>query len=249
MLDLDYRTLIEERLSELLQIDDPTLRSSALYSTIAPSKRIRPMMLLSIAGEAGLDAACAIEMIHTYSLIHDDLPAMDDDDMRRGKLSLHVKTDEATAILTGDFLLTYAFELLASFPDILSSVAKKIGANGIIGGQIKDLAAKNHPISFDEYNIIAKQKTGALFSAACEAGAIIASLTNDEILLYEQFGQLFGIIFQIKDDLKDKIELSSIQAIVGENKAKKFQENLILEAKEILSCLNNPPEYLKNLLK
>lgn len=249
MLDLDYRTILENRLKELLITEEKAITEAALYAVIAPSKRIRPMMLLSIAGMDGLDAACAIEMIHTYSLIHDDLPAMDDDDMRRNQPSLHIKTDEATAILTGDFLLSYAFEILADYPETIKIVAQKIGASGIIGGQIRDLLAKEKAVSYDEYLQIAKKKTGALFQAACLAGAIIAQLTDSEIVALECFGALFGEIFQIKDDLNDKVELSSFQAIVGLERAEEILDHLKNEANLALDSLRSPPGYLRALLK
>lgn len=249
MLDLDYRTAIEERLKELLITDEQEITEAALYSVIAPSKRIRPMMVLSIAGIESLDAACAIEMIHTYSLIHDDLPAMDDDDERRGKPSLHKEKSEATAILTGDFLLTYAFEILADFPAVIKTVASKIGASGIIGGQVLDLAAKTKKVTYDEYFHIARLKTSALFEAACLTGGIIADLSQNELVALESFGRRFGEIFQIKDDINDPCELSSFQSIVGLERAEEVLQELISEAKTSLNALSVTPEYLTKLLK
>ena len=249
MLKTDDQVIIEDRIKQLCEVEDRILKESALYSLIAPSKRIRPKMVLSISGLQGLDVACAIEMIHTYTLIHDDLPAMDDDDMRRGKPSLHKHSDEATAILTGDFLLTKAFEILSPYPQIVKVVAQKIGAGGILGGQIKDLAAKEKSISLEEYIIIAKEKTGALFSASCMAGALISGKNTVEIALLDQFGAIFGLIFQIIDDLNDKFELSSIQSIIGETAAVELCDRFKSDAEALLEELAESPTYLLSLLR
>jgi geranylgeranyl diphosphate synthase type II len=245
MSESEYLPLVEKRLQELFLDKHPTLKQAALYSIIAPSKRIRPLMVLSIAGTKALDTACAIEMIHTYTLIHDDLPAMDNDDMRRGKPSLHIAEGEATAILTGDFLLTYAFEILSSYPNILKLVAKKIGDQGVIGGQILDLQAKTSKVSLDDYLEIAKKKTGALFSAAAASGAMINDTSPYH---YEKFGELFGIFFQIIDDLQDEIEPCSIQSIIGIEKAKQVAEKFGQEALNLLATIQDTPSYLTNLI-
>ncbi len=248
MLQVDHKQLIEERLPALLNVGDPILRRAAIYSTMAPSKRIRPLIVLSIAGELSLDVACAIEMLHTYTLIHDDLPAMDDDDMRRGQPSLHIHEDEATAILTGDFLLTYAFELLSPYPDVVKCVAKKMGASGILGGQIKDLAAKQTPISLDQYLIIAKQKTGALFAAAAMAAGFLIGVNPEQIALLEQFGETFGVLFQMKDDLSDRAEPSSIQSILSKNECLYTITKLKSETLHLIQQLLLPSDYLKHLI-
>lgn len=242
-----YR-LIETRLKQLLNIEDPLLQRAAQYAVLAPAKRLRPQLVIAIGGTQALDAACAIELIHTYSLIHDDLPSMDDDDERRGQPSLHIREGEAVAILTGDFLLTYAFELLASYPRVLKDVAKKLGASGIVGGQIKDLEAKCHPLTFDAYCTMAKQKTGALFAAACITGALIGDHSEEEIALYERFGEVFGIWFQIKDDLEDGEQFSSILTIITKKEAQGFLQNLHAQLFMMIEKLSNPPEFIKTLV-
>ena len=205
-------------------------------------------MVLSIAGDSALDAACAIEMIHTYTLIHDDLPAMDDDDYRRGQKSLHIKEGEATAILTGDFLLTYAFELLSPYPQVVRVVAQKLGASGVLAGQVKDLEAKNRPITLEQYLDIARKKTGALFAAACLTGALLKNPSPDSLDLYEIFGESFGIYFQIQDDLKDAVELSSIQSIVDSKSLKKLQAQYLNECRDLLKFFDDSSLYLSELL-
>lgn len=190
-----------------------TLSNAGDYSLLSGGKRIRPLIpLLIIAGhgveiEPYLDVICSLELIHTYSLIHDDLPSMDDDDFRRGKPSLHKAFSESTAILTGDFLLTYPFELIgrAKIPsemkvDLIVSLSSYSGALGLIGGQIEDLAggATTIPLLEEMY----RKKTSALFSCALDFGAILINDTHHRNLLCE-IGTHMGIIYQYLDDLSD----------------------------------------------
>lgn len=194
------------------------LRAAMAYSLLAPGKRLRPILVLLSAEAAGgtrvaaLPAAAAVEMVHTYSLIHDDLPAMDDDDLRRGRPTCHKQFDEATAILAGDALLTGAFQILAdSYPAkaataCIRELALGAGAAGMVGGQVDDLAAESseHP-TMDELEAIHRRKTAALIVASLKLGAISGSADRDEELLLslEQFGRAFGLAFQITDDLLD----------------------------------------------
>ena len=208
-------SLIDERLSQLIpEKDSPQslLYEAARYSLLLPGKRLRPLLLLKVLEdygtpiEKGLDAAAAIEMIHTYSLIHDDLPCMDDDDLRRGKPSLHKVYGEGQAVLAGDFLLTYAFEILAkgSFPrEIITIIAKAAGGEGMIGGQVVDLLSEETKPDWDTLLFMYLGKTAALFSAALECGAVISGASYSEQTAFRNAGKYFGIAFQIHDDILD----------------------------------------------
>lgn len=161
--------------------------------------------------EAALDFACAIEMIHAYTLIHDDLPAMDDDDYRRGKLANHKVFGEGIAILAGDALLTYAYEVLSSMAGVDSKAALRIinevstacGSQGLIGGQVVDLESEGQEIDLLTLEYIHRHKTGKLFSAALRGGAIIGGADEDVLAELSLYGENFGLAFQITDDILD----------------------------------------------
>lgn len=197
---------------------DGKLFEAMRYSTLAGGKRLRPFLVLAgadmfgVPRESAMPTAAAIEMVHTYSLIHDDLPAMDDDDLRRGKPTCHVAFDEATAILAGDSLLTLAFEMVADpngHPDgnvrasITHALAVAAGAVGMAGGQAMDLAAETQ--SFDLETVIRLQgkKTGALFGFSCEAGAILGAQAPAAREALRTYADKVGLAFQIADDLLD----------------------------------------------
>jgi len=189
------------------------------YSLLNGGKRIRPLLVYAAAEACGRDnrgvlaCACAVELIHAYSLVHDDLPAMDDDDLRRGKPTTHIVYDEATAILAGDALQTMAFEwlALAEFDSseqaliCISELAKASGAEGMAGGQYIDLRAVGGNLSHDELQIMHEMKTGALICASVRLGAIAAGLrqTDAEFQTVSKYGRAIGLAFQIKDDLLD----------------------------------------------
>lgn len=180
------------------------------YSALAPGKRLRPFLLLETAALFSADegkamaAAAAIECVHVYSLIHDDLPAMDDDDERRGLPTLHKKYDEATAILGGDALLTLAFEILGTHaPELCAPLARAAGWNGMVGGQMMDLEAEHRPLSLDEIIALQSRKTGALFQFCTEAGAILANASAAEKQAMQEYTNALGLLFQITDDLLD----------------------------------------------
>ena len=208
-------SLINQHLSQLIpEKDGPQslLYKAARYSLLLPGKRLRPLLLLKVLEdygvpiEKGLDAAAAIEMIHTYSLIHDDLPCMDDDDLRRGKPSLHKVYGEAQAVLAGDFLLTYAFEVLAkSFlpTEIITILAKAAGGEGMVGGQVVDLISEGKKVNWDTLLFMYLGKTAALFSAALECGAVISGASYLEQTAFRNSGKYFGIAFQMRDDIYD----------------------------------------------
>lgn len=212
--------LIEQRLRELLLTEGtypPKVHQAMRYSVLAGGKRLRPVLVLAAAeavggrGEDVLDVACAIEMLHTYSLIHDDLPAMDNDDYRRGKLTNHKVYGESIAILAGDALLTYAFEVMAAAQVhdqrrllmVIREIAQAAGTLGMIGGQVVDLESEGQQIDHKTLEYIHRAKTGALFRASLRAGAIIAGATEEQLSCLTEYAEHFGLAFQITDDILD----------------------------------------------
>ena len=196
-----------------------TIYEAMRYSLFAGGKRLRPVLMLETAKMLGGDAdavmpfACAMEMIHTYSLIHDDLPAMDNDDYRRGRLTCHKKYGEAIAILAGDALLNFAFETAASAFDYgedpgrvakaLQILAKKAGIYGMIGGQVVDVQSSGHAISKERLDFIYELKTSALLEAAMMTGAVLAGAAEKEVRTIEQVASDVGVAFQVRDDILD----------------------------------------------
>ena len=235
----EYAGLIESRLKYYLSFyyKNKNVISEAMeYSLMAGGKRLRPVLsiaaaeLLGIALEKVLPYACALEMIHTYSLIHDDLPAMDDDDLRRGKPTNHVVYGEAMAILAGDGLLNLAFEVmtdaLLSADDeaglrqglnAMKYIAHSAGADGMILGQAIDLKSENIAVSAENINYMHDKKTGALIKAAVLAPALIVGANKNTIKALEAFASSFGLAFQIKDDILD---VEGDAAILGKSTGK-----------------------------
>jgi len=206
---LHLTQLIEKRTS------DSRLKEAMLYAVQSGGKRIRPLLTLAVGAsgtannEAALDLACALEMIHTYSLIHDDLPGMDDDDLRRGRPTLHKAFDEATAILAGDALLTLAFEVAANanlqahqLVEAVKILSTASGMSGMISGQMKDIASEEVTITLEQMKEIHREKTGELLLAAVRLG----NLFVDDAKMKEAFVSYathFGLAFQIQNDLQD----------------------------------------------
>ena len=191
---------------------------AAKYSALAGGKRLRPVIVLAFCRLCGGEAdkampfACALEMIHTYSLIHDDLPCMDDDDLRRGRPTCHKAFDEATAVLAGDGLLTAAFETAAAEKGLdaeavlrcVRILGREAGMNGMIAGQMLDLGAEHRRISLDALNLLQSLKTGCLLRAACELGCTAAGCTDARTLeAAREYGEKLGLAFQIQDDILD----------------------------------------------
>lgn len=212
--------LVEARLDVLLAGENAVgapLGDAMRYSLLAGGKRLRPILLMAAAdavggrGEAYLDAACALEMIHTYSLIHDDLPAMDDDDYRRGKLTNHKVYGDGMAILAGDALLTLAFEVLARQQGVsaerllaaIREVGRAAGPYGMVGGQALDLESEGKRIDYATLRQMHAAKTGALFRAALRVGAILAGAPEDKLAALSIYADAFGLAFQITDDILD----------------------------------------------
>ncbi len=203
-----------------------TLKNSMLYSIKAGGKRIRPILMIASTEafdgkkEDVLPVAIALELIHTYSLIHDDLPAMDDDDLRRGQPTNHIQFDEATAILAGDALLTVAFQIITEAENlsadqkvtIINRLSIASGASGMVAGQILDLEAEDKTVSLGELEQIHRLKTGELLIFAVEMGAYLAGASQDHIHAIKQYGHHIGLIFQIQDDILD---VEGVQAKLG----------------------------------
>jgi len=194
----------------------PSLIHRAIrHSVLCGGKRIRPIVAIESYGACGgrgqaiMTVACALEFIHTYSLIHDDLPALDNDDFRRGRPSAHKKFGEANAILAGDALLTMAFSLLARKVEsryalrIINEISGAIGTAGMIGGQVVDVEKKGKTISLRETEYINAHKTAALMRVSAKAGAILAGAARDRISAMADFGYFLGLLFQITDDMLD----------------------------------------------
>ena len=214
-----YRQLIDSKLDQYSQFDEdcPTvLRDAIRHSLLAPGKRLRPLLTLMATEacgseiEAALPAACAVEMVHAYSLIHDDLPAMDDDDLRRGLPTCHTVYGEGNAILAGDALLARAFELIAT--DVPAKVAARCcgllaraaGASQLVGGQVDDLAAEDQEGGgLDELEAIHRRKTGAMLEVSLQLGGVIAGATEEQLNALQRYGRNLGLAFQVVDDLLD----------------------------------------------
>jgi geranylgeranyl diphosphate synthase type II len=256
--------LIEHQLDHWLELKEGPqkgLLEAARYSTLGSGKRFRPLLCLSIAHFYGIDltlaipAACSIELVHTYSLIHDDLPCMDNDDYRRGKKSLHKITTEGLALLTGDFLLTFAFEKLSYLNELsaeqriklIQHLSRASGHLGMVGGQYADLTSHLHPQTQEFVHWMHECKTGALMKACAAFGAILANLDPHMIEKWQNFGQKLGLLFQLVDDLLDTLATgttgslpigpSSYIAFAGAKKtlakARQLKENLIIQTKQL----------------
>lgn len=212
---------VDERLPGYIQRLDCAdhLKEAMLYSLEAGGKRIRPILLLATMEAFGMDSAgglpvaCALEMVHTYSLIHDDLPAMDDDDLRRGSATNHKVFGEAMAILAGDGLLTYSFEVIGAAGDVnlshhtktllLTKLAQAAGPEGMVGGQTADLRAEGRNLSLEQLEGIHLKKTGKLLHFAVEAGALLAGANRNQNMVLRNFSTHMGLAFQIRDDILD----------------------------------------------
>lgn len=217
----DCAAEIDVVLSDLMPLQDtPEARvvEAMRYASLGAGKRVRPFLLtqsaflFGVSSERAFRAAAAVEMIHCYSLVHDDLPAMDDDDMRRGQPTTHKKFDEATAILAGDALLTKAFEVVADpathdsatvRADLCLALARASGDHGMVGGQMLDLVAEQSDLDIPEITRLQRMKTGALIAVACEMGAIMGKASEHSRHALDHYAHDVGLAFQIADDLLD----------------------------------------------
>ena len=221
----ERRTMVDDALEHYLPANDTlphSLHEAMRYSIFAGGKRIRPVLMMAACETMGSDpdhtlpAACAIEMIHTYSLIHDDLPAMDDDDFRRGRPTCHKAYGEATAILAGDALLTEAF-LLLSRPDVLEGVPDQVrcrvihtigrcaGSLGMVGGQVVDMESEGKSIDLPTLEYIHTHKTGALILASIQSGALIGGADETDLRALSRYAEAAGLAFQVADDILDVV--------------------------------------------
>lgn len=210
-----WRTAVEQTLDEqLAAVSNPHLRAAMVYSVEAGGKRLRPLLLLSVVAmydgviADALPAAAALEYVHTYSLIHDDLPAMDDDDLRRGKPTNHKQFGEALAILAGDALLTDAFAILSrQYPEkgaaCVQILAEAAGSNGMVGGQVLDMDGENEQYHLETLKRMHEAKTGALIQAAIAMGGLLVTIPETDQTALADFSAAFGLGFQIKDDIND----------------------------------------------
>lgn len=270
---------IEQKMEEYVKGDFPKdLFDSMTYSLFAGGKRLRPVLLFASSKSYGQDlektfrTATALEMIHTYSLIHDDLPAMDDDDYRRGKLTNHKKFDEATAILAGDALLTLSFELVNDDPllsdaekvYITKQLAQASGPAGMVAGQVLDLEGETKQLNLEQLEQVHLLKTGKLISFAVNAGAYLAGASEEQRKHLNEFSRYLGLIFQVQDDILDVIgdpdklgkpvgsdsenEKSTYPNLLGLKGAKKQRETYEQKALAALEKAKPKGEYLKQLV-
>jgi len=258
---------------------DGRLREAMRYSLMAGGKRLRPNLCLAAAEAVGVDAedamtaACALEMIHTYSLIHDDLPAMDNDELRRGKPTCHIAFDEATAILAGDALLTTAFEILASMPgcrpercmEVTRIVAAAAGSQGMVQGQMLDMLSQGSVLSLEQLEHLHSLKTGAMIEASLTVGALLAGGSPAQIEAVRAFGRRIGLAFQVVDDIlniegdpsimgkavgTDQLRRkNSHPGQLGLAKSKEFAQNLVHQAIEALAELDARAEALRAIAR
>lgn len=264
-----------DRILPPVSVQPSRLHEAMRYTVLAGGKRIRPLLAYA-AGEAlGLDAvlldypACAVEMIHAYSLIHDDLPAMDDDDLRRGRPTCHRAFDEATAILAGDALQTLAFQALAEAPGLsaesrvamVSALARASGARGMVGGQVMDLEAEGTPLNLVQLENIHIHKTGALIRVSVQMGVLAhGGLDADQTERLDHYAKCLGLAFQIQDDVLDvegdtaqigktagrdqELNKATYPALVGLAEAKAMANQLITEAIESVAIFGERAQPL-----
>ena len=250
------------------------------YSVLAPGKRLRPLLVLAgarlfgVARRSALQVAAAIEMVHAYSLIHDDLPAMDNSDLRRGRPTCHKEFDDATAILAGDGLLTMAFEVLSHHDthgdpavrcELVAAMAAAAGSAGMVGGQMIDLIAERQSLDIGAITRLQRMKTGALIAFSCEAGAILAKAPTELRTALRGYAHDLGLAFQIADDLLD-VEGSAAEtgkpvgadaaagkatfvSILGAEKARAQAEILVSQAIAHLALFEERAELLRQIAR
>lgn len=277
----ESKTFVEEKLvSYANELQCPNvLREAMAYSLEAGGKRLRPLLLfatLQAFGKErnlGVGAACALEMIHTYSLVHDDLPCMDDDDLRRGKPTNHKVFGEAMAVLAGDGLLTYAFQVIMAYEQkevsaekkvrLVLELAKAAGPEGMVGGQVADMEAEGKQLTIDELEYIHKHKTGKLLEFAVLAGSILSDATKEQEEKLLAFAKYIGLAFQIRDDILDvegteeeigkpigsdvSNEKSTYTTLFTVDRAKDILEDTIAKAKDAIGSLQLQDEYLLSI--
>lgn len=277
------KQFVEECLEDtLLQVSTypPLIHEAMRYAVLNGGKRLRPIMVFEGAVLGGarkedvVPAACAVELIHSYSLVHDDLPAMDDDDLRRGKPTCHIVYGEANAILTGDALLTAAFELLAGNLKIstiktenlvraIKEIATAAGSRGMIGGQVLDLQSEGQHIDYDTLRKMHSLKTGELFRAALKTGAILSGMSELGVVALDKYADNFGLAFQITDDILDiegsedmtgkpvgsdeKNHKTTYPSLLGVEKSYQLAQEAVEACQESLTYFGEEANFLRNL--
>jgi len=276
------RVIVDDALDRVLppETAEPvSIHRAMRYSVLAPGKRLRPILVIAgaeaVAGRADtvLDTACALELIHAYSLIHDDLPAMDDDDYRRGRLTSHKVFGEAMAILAGDALLTLAFRLVATnaarvvpaalVGSVVAEIADAAGTDGMVGGQVVDIESEGKSISPDMLDYIHLHKTAALIRAALRVGALLAGGHAEHVEAISRAGLALGLAFQIVDDILDvegslaelgksagsdeRKRKATYPSLHGLPASKQRARELIEETKQLLSPLGPPADPIRAL--
>ena len=266
-----YASQVDLRLAELLppETDPPAeLHAAMRYSCLAPGKRLRPALAMECAKAVGgkvedaLDGGCAIEMVHCFSLIHDDLPAIDNDDLRRGRPTCHVKFGEAVAILAGDALFALAYTIVGALkasPErivaCLQALSSTVGSHGLVGGETLDILSEGKPIEEETLLRIHRQKTGALIACSCRFGAILGGGSSTQVEALDAYGQEVGMAFQIADDVLNETstpeqlgksagsdrerQKATFPALYGVEKSKRLAEEAYQRA---LAHLQNIPE-------
>ena len=272
---IKYRDQVNQALEAILPRESSTLAEAMRFSVLNGGKRLRPILVYLSSQLNNYDqkicdlSASAVELIHCYSLIHDDLPSMDNDDLRRGNPTCHIKFDEATAILAGDALQPLAFELICKMDleektkiIVLSKLANACGFSGMVGGQVKDIQM-NIGTTIEDLDLMHFQKTGRLIQASLEIGGLQANLSEDEIDLLSVYGEKIGLAFQIRDDIIDIESPSTLSgktqgsdlghnkitypSIVGLDESRSRSLQLAEEAKEILVPLSKKADNLRLL--
>jgi len=273
---------INDALDKILQESHPSepIIAAMKYSLMAGGKRIRPVLCLAAAEavdgspQVVLPAACALEIVHTYSLIHDDLPAMDNDDLRRGKPTCHIAFDEATAILAGDALLTLAFQILSSvqltkdnqvaaWMSVIRIISTAAGYQGMIRGQMLDMASEGCNLSVDELKSLHGLKTGALIEASLRCGALLSGAASDQMEILKTYAQNIGLAFQVTDDIlnvegnpaimgkaagTDELrKKSTYPAILGLEASRHLAKNLVDTALQALEVFDKKADPLRAL--
>lgn len=282
---VDKQEKIDTSLKELLpsgEIYPQILHEAMGYSVFAGGKRLRPVLCLAaceaVEGsiEDALPVACALEIIHTYSLIHDDLPAMDNDDLRRGKPTNHIVYGEANAILAGDALLTFAFQMIGeaglkslnkyrTYLEIIKDISIAAGSFGMIGGQVVDILSENQRIDLKTLKYIHTNKTGALIKTSLKSGALLGNGSEEQINQLVLYGEYLGLAFQITDDLLDvlgdgrklgkptgsdsKNQKATYPTLLGIEKTKELATEAVNSAIDALTSFGPEADVLRSLAK
>ncbi|MGQ9470968.1 MAG: polyprenyl synthetase family protein [Candidatus Aminicenantales bacterium] len=266
----EMKAALEDYMKEILGKEESALFAAMRYAVFSEGKRFRPLLLLASGESFGakrdllLPFACAIEFIHNYSLIHDDLPSMDNDDFRRGRPSCHRAFGEDVALLAGDGLLTLAFEIMLQAPvpetlmerkvEAIWEISRQAGPRGMIAGQFMDINLKPEIIREEELVELMQKKTGALITASVKTGALLAAASERDVRLMEKFGRRLGLAFQIRDDLLDVDEPGKKASyrpnyvrVVNRERAREGLKKLVGEAIEMLEVANRLTEELNYL--